>query len=307
MDAANLTSMSDDEKAVVYNYTQLESPLAAVTAGLLKHGKDASNTTLGELEGALQFHWGGAHSTLRLFEELDIQHGDRVLDAGCGLGGPALLCAKALGCQVTGIDLTPSFISAANDIKTWPLIDRGHPGTVHFEIGNISNMETVETESMDKAYMIHVGQNLQDDVTSGLATEIYRILEPGGCFGIFDPVLGEGDIPLKFPLPFATTRHDHNLRKTSDYVSIFESKGFALLRSTDLSAVPNAIAPQTPRMIEVSTRFVSGDENPPLTLAHVMGQSWDMRRKNFATALLKTGTLALRMMIFRKSTSIGRL
>ena len=110
-DSVHLTFMSDEEKAVVYNYTQLESPLATVTAGLLKHGKDASNTTLGELEGALQFHWGGANSTLRLFEELDIQHGDRVLDAGCGLGGPALLCAKALGCQVTGIDLTPSFIS----------------------------------------------------------------------------------------------------------------------------------------------------------------------------------------------------
>jgi hypothetical protein len=44
--------------------------------------------------------------------------------------------------------------------------------------------------------MIHVGQNLPPQVKVDLANEMFRILKPGGNFGLYDPVLPRG--PLTF-------------------------------------------------------------------------------------------------------------
>lgn len=38
---------------------------------------------------------------------LDLRPGDRLLDAGCGWGGPALYFAETYGCHVTGVTLSP--------------------------------------------------------------------------------------------------------------------------------------------------------------------------------------------------------
>ena len=48
--------------------------------------------------------------------------------------------------------------------------------------------------SFDAAFMIHVGMNIQDKTS--LCKEAHRVLNGGGCFGIYDVML-TGDNNLK--------------------------------------------------------------------------------------------------------------
>lgn len=60
-----------------------------------------------------QNHIGGALSTLRLAALAGVTAESRVLDLGCGIGGPARLLTEIFGCQVHGLDANPARISDA--------------------------------------------------------------------------------------------------------------------------------------------------------------------------------------------------
>jgi cyclopropane fatty-acyl-phospholipid synthase-like methyltransferase len=61
-----------------------------------------------------QFHTRGILATADLAATARLETSSRVLDIGCGIGGPARYLASTFGCQVTGVDLSPGFIDAAN-------------------------------------------------------------------------------------------------------------------------------------------------------------------------------------------------
>ena len=60
--------------------------------------------------GALDhFHTGGLRASRDLMELAQIRAGDRVLDIGAGLAGPARLLASALGCRVDCIEMSSDY------------------------------------------------------------------------------------------------------------------------------------------------------------------------------------------------------
>ena len=60
-----------------------------------------------------QFHTRGILATAELAGAAGLKAADKVLDLGCGIGGPARYLATMFGCSVTGVDLSPSFVEAA--------------------------------------------------------------------------------------------------------------------------------------------------------------------------------------------------
>ena len=66
-----------------------------------------------ELAALDQFHTRGLAATKELAEGLCLTGGNRVLDVGSGLGGPARYLAAVHGCHVTGIELTPLYVEAS--------------------------------------------------------------------------------------------------------------------------------------------------------------------------------------------------
>src|SRR5205085_3852928 len=63
------------------------------------------------------FHGRGILATQEIAAQLALQRGERVLDIGSGIGGPARWFAAKFAVQVTGVDLTPGFCAAAEALN----------------------------------------------------------------------------------------------------------------------------------------------------------------------------------------------
>src|SRR3954451_17554095 len=71
------------------------------------------------------FHGRGVLATEELIALLKPLPGERLLDIGSGVGGPARWIAAKCGVHVTGVDLTPEFCEAAQALnKACSMTDR---------------------------------------------------------------------------------------------------------------------------------------------------------------------------------------
>ena len=63
------------------------------------------------------FHGRGVLATREMAAILQPRAGEKVLDIGSGIGGPARWIAAQFGCHVTGVDLTQAFCDAAVELN----------------------------------------------------------------------------------------------------------------------------------------------------------------------------------------------
>ena len=87
----------------------------AILDALEGAGVDTENLEPDDLFPVDQLHAGGVAATRYALERLEVGPGTRLLDVGCGIGGPSRLAAT-YDAQVTGIDLTPEFVDAATTL-----------------------------------------------------------------------------------------------------------------------------------------------------------------------------------------------
>ena len=93
-----------------YGDTQLRP---RIFTSLMNAGKDVTALTREDIFTFDEFHIRGREATRDLARLANLGKGDKALDLGCGLGGPARTFASEFGCDVTGIDLTEEYIEAA--------------------------------------------------------------------------------------------------------------------------------------------------------------------------------------------------
>lgn len=73
-----------------------------------------------------ELHAGFLPATHYLLDQLDLGRQSRLLDVGCGIGGPARVAGQLYAARVTGVDLTPGFVAAASALsERLGLSDRG--------------------------------------------------------------------------------------------------------------------------------------------------------------------------------------
>jgi len=168
-----------------------------------------------------QFHVGGAAATADLAAKLSLTAGDRVLDVGSGLGGPARALAVAHGCHVTGIDANERFVEAANFLtRRTGLADRVI--CVH---GDALVLPFVAA-AFDAVITQHVVMNIAD--RAALYAGIFRVLRPGGRFAMFDIVAGPADGPPTYPLPWASDPAASHLLTAAATQDALHNAGFAI-------------------------------------------------------------------------------
>src|ERR1043165_5416796 len=84
-----------------------------IERALAAAGKDLHAMQPSELALLEDFHSLGRLATAALIDLAQVGAGDRVLDAGTGIGGTARLIAAERGAHVTAVDLTPEYCDVA--------------------------------------------------------------------------------------------------------------------------------------------------------------------------------------------------
>ena len=167
----------------------------AILDALVASGKNLDALTIDDLASTDQFHGGGKVATVRLAHLAGLSPGTRVLDVGGGLGGSARTLAVEFGCLVTVIDLTESYVRAAEMLTTW--LGLGDHVTHH--VGNALELP-FEPGTFDVVWTQNSGMNIADK--ERLYVGFHRVLRPGGRLAFQEPMAGPVQ-PLIFPTMWA--------------------------------------------------------------------------------------------------------
>src|SRR5260370_16715579 len=84
--------------------------LSRIDAALTELGHGPQNLIPETLATVEHLHSGGFATARDQTHRIAVTEASRVLDVGCGVGGPARYLAQTYGCRVDGIDLTPELI-----------------------------------------------------------------------------------------------------------------------------------------------------------------------------------------------------
>lgn len=183
----------------------------------------------------------------------------RVLDVGGGLGGPARTLAAELGCRVTIVDLTASYLAAADMLNRRLALD----GLVDCVRGDALALPVAEA-SFDVVWTQNSGMAIADKAR--LYAGFHAALRPGGRLAQQEPM--EGTVqPLLFPEMWAREPGGSHLRAPAAMRALIEAAGFVAGAWDDVTAEtlgpkPGAGAP--PPSIQ---KLVMGDELPAILAA----------------------------------------
>lgn len=222
------------EKEIASYYTSKDLT-SRVAIALKKAGKDPEKLTLKDLSVIDQLHTGGHLATLELAKKANLHQENKILDAGCGIGGSSRLLAKEIRCSVTGIDLVDEFIDAANFLTK----STGFDNLVNFLQGDIIN-SGLPDNSFDCVWCQHTLMNIDDK--KALFAEFRRVLSASkkgdkGKLVLHEVVKGEESSfnKIHLPVPWADDHSISFLLPWNEIDALLKDAGFTCLFHRDLT------------------------------------------------------------------------
>jgi len=205
------------EHAIAQHYAH-GSLEQAILDALAAAGKDPDHLSAADLSAVDEFHIGGRLATAEFARQMGVRKDMRLLDVGCGLGGPARYFASEHGCRVTGIDLSEEYAAVANALSTRV----GLADLVNCRQGSALALPFAPA-SFDGAYLLHVGMNIADK--AALFAGIRRVLAPSGVLGIYD-VMRTGAGELALPVPWTSSPETSFVEDAPTYRRLLAAAGF---------------------------------------------------------------------------------
>jgi ubiquinone/menaquinone biosynthesis C-methylase UbiE len=196
-----------------------------IVQALHKAGITEQGITLKHLAAIDEFHVRGHEISREQASAAGLQPGLRVLDVGCGLGGACRLLAAEFGCQVTGIDITETYIRTAIQLTAFMGMQQStrfvHGSALALPFGN---------DSFDIVWTQHVQMNIADKEL--FYAEIHRVLTTNGRFIYYD-ILSDNHLPVQLPVPWAADASLNHLITSQELHALLQKTGFISMQVTD--------------------------------------------------------------------------
>ncbi|MAJ07009.1 MAG: SAM-dependent methyltransferase [Crocinitomicaceae bacterium] len=180
-------------------------------------GVDLNNVKRTDLSSVDEFHVRGLEVSKELAQQITSSN-LKVLDVGCGLGGPARMIADEKSCTVTGLDLSQEFIDTAKALSKLVNLD----SKTTFLKGDALDLP-FERNSFDIVWTQHVQMNIFEK--KKFYSEIFRVLKTGGKFLYYD-IFKSSDNDINYPMPWASRQDLSHLIKIAELEKILNSIGF---------------------------------------------------------------------------------
>ena len=244
---------------------------------------DISKVSRGNIAGVDEFHVRGAEVSLELAKQVELKN-SKVLDVGCGIGGPSRMLADQFNCKVTGIDLCQEFIRTARGLSEI--------------VGLQYNTEFLQASaldlpfnkgSFDVVWTQHVQMNISDK--GKFYSEINRVLSDQGMLIYYD-IFRKNSADVNYPVPWADNSSVSFLGTIKNMNNILIELGFNKFHTTD----------QTSKAILfLSDLFekLKMNGSPKLGLNVLMGKSTGEKLLNILKGL-EEGKIVLQSGIYKK-------
>lgn len=167
---------------------------------------------------------------------LGLRPGMRVVDLGCGVGGPLREIARFSGARIVGVNINAYQLERARTLTD----EAGLGHRAEFLLCDFMNIDA-PANSFDAAYAIEATVHASDK--AGVYGEVFRVLKPGGCFAAYDYCLTDRfdpgdpshvrirtDLETGGALPF--------IARPDEVDNALRQVGFELLETRDLAECP---------------------------------------------------------------------
>lgn len=157
----------------------------------------------------------------------------KVLDVGCGVGGPAREIAKFTGAYITGITINEYQVQRATRYAE----QDGLADHCRFIVGDFMDLPFDEG-TFDAVYAIEA--TVHAPSLEKVYAQIFKVLKPGGVFGVYEWVMTEAYDNnnlhhRKIRLDIEQGDGIANMVKASDALAAIKAAGFELLEAEDLA------------------------------------------------------------------------
>ena len=173
---------------------------------------------------------------------------DRVLDAGCGVGGSTVWLAKNVDASVVGINLSARQLEIAHQLAT----SKGVTCQVEFSVRSFN-----ETRFPDESFEVVWGLEsiCYAEHKELFVAEAARVLKPGGRIIVADGFLNRTALSRREKLHLSAWLEGWavpNLASVNDFQSYLNKLGFTNIKFVDITA---NVLPSSKRMFRASILY----------------------------------------------------
>lgn len=171
---------------------------------------------------------GGPGNVAKLLDGTQPQ-GKRILDIGCGIGGPAMEMVQTHGAQVVGIDLEADLVRRAGiDARAAGLQE--HCRFQHVQPGRLPFADA----SFD--IVVSSGAITQTEDKASMFADVLRVLSPGGYFTCYEWMRSAAEYSADMHYWFKMEELTYAMETLDAYGQALRDNGFTDVETTDASA-----------------------------------------------------------------------
>jgi phosphoethanolamine N-methyltransferase len=170
---------------------------------------------------------GGPSNVANLLRGIDTAN-QRILDIGCGIGGPAFEMATTHGAEVVGIDLEE------------PLIARAKTDATKLGLDKRCTFQAVAAGPLpfaDQSFDVVVSSGAFTQIAdkSGILAESLRVLRPGGQLTCYDWLKSGGEYSADMQYWFKVEGLTYAMETLASYPRLLREAGFVDVECEDAS------------------------------------------------------------------------